>query len=315
MRAKSKSTMKLVTILLASAALGLAQTSGYPTYKQAPAPVQPGALNYVEGDVSVDGQAISQQAVGSLTLRPGQDLKTGNGYAEVLLTPGAFLRVGNGTEIQMETAGLANTRVRFLSGDGLLEVDQLVDGVNLSVDLNQVTSQVEKKGLYDFEAGAQNVRVLDGKLKVIGNSKTVSIGKGDEVMLANGDGLKKTDFSINSLKTTPLYAWSASRSQTEAQENGMAARNASYYASAGPGWFWDPYSNYYGFWPASAYLYSPFGFGFYSPLYFGYYGGYHGFYRGGYRGGVALYRGGAVGHVSGFRGGGGFHGGGGGGHR
>jgi hypothetical protein len=271
-------------------------------------------VNYVEGDVSVDGQAISQQAVGSLTLRPGQDLKTGNGYAEVLLTPGAFLRVGNGAEVQMEAAGLANTRVRFVSGDGLLEVDQLVDGVNLTVDMNKNTAQVEKKGLYDFEAGAQDVRVLDGKLKVNGNSKTVSIGKGDEVMLANGDGLKKTDFSISSLKTTPLYAWSASRSQTEATENVTAARNASYYTSAGPGWFWDPYANYYGFWPASAYLYSPFGFGFYSPLYFGYYGGYYGgyhrFYHGGYRGGVALYRGGALGHVRGFSGGG-FHGGGG----
>ncbi len=302
--------MRLVSILLASAALGLAQTSGYPSQNQAPVPVQPGAVNYVEGQVSVDGQPISQQAVGSLTLRPGQDLKTGNGYAEVLLTPGAFLRVGNGSEVQMEAAGLANTRVRFLSGDGLLEVDQLVDGVNLSVDLNQSTSRVEKKGLYDFEAGAQDVRVLDGKLKVMGNAKTVSIGKGDQVMLANGDSLKKTDFSVTSLKATPLYAWSASRSQTEAQENVAAARYASYYTAAGPGWFWDPYVNYYGFWPASAYLYSPFGFGFYSPLYFRYYGGYHGFYhagyRGGYRGGVALYRGGAVGHI-----GGGFHGGGG----
>jgi hypothetical protein len=85
----------------------------------------------------------------------------------------------------------------------------------------------------------------------------------------------------------------------------------------GPGWYWDPWFRAYTFVPGDGTLYSPFGWGFYSPIivyrppfYYGFarphefrefhypYG--HGFEpRGGFLGG-------------GFRGGGAFHGGGGG---
>ncbi len=304
MRAQSKSTTRLLMVLLASAALGLAQTSTNHN------PAGPGTVNYVEGEVSLNGQPLTQQSVGSVTLAPGQDLKTGNGYAEVLLTPGAFLRIGNGSEIQLESAGLANTHVRFLSGSGLLEVDQLIKGTDLSIDMNRDSAHVLKNGLYNFDDSAQVVRVLDGKLKVDSSVSSKEIGKDDEILFANGDNFKKTGFSSSLVKDTPLYTWSEARSRLEAQENQTAAQNANYYVGAGTGWYWDPYLNFYGFWPASAYLYSPFGFGFYSPAFFGYYGGYYGrpWVYGGLRAGYRGYVGGTA-HIAG-----GFHGGFAGGH-
>ena len=79
----------------------------------------------------------------------------------------------------------------------------------------------------------------------------------------------------------------------------------------GTGWYWDPWFDSWAFIPGFGFMYSPFGFGFYSPGYWGAYGGYGGYYgRFGYGGrGVAPgYRGGRV--AGGFRGGmGGFHGG------
>ncbi|HEV2278949.1 MAG TPA: hypothetical protein VGS02_12270, partial [Acidobacteriaceae bacterium] len=37
-------------------------------------PAVPGTLNYVEGSVSVNGQPVTQQSVGSVILQPGENI-------------------------------------------------------------------------------------------------------------------------------------------------------------------------------------------------------------------------------------------------
>jgi hypothetical protein len=250
-------------------------------------------------------------------VQPGQVLDTGaTGFAEMLLTPGAFLRLGHNTQVRMVTAGLAATKVEVVRGSAMLEVDQLIKNTNLSIAMNGATAQIEKTGLYDFDASQQAVRVLDGKAKVFEAAGSKTLDKHDEVLLASRRPLKKRDFDENALKADPLYVWSKARSEDEAQASASAANNAEYYMAAGPGWYWDPYWDFYGFWPAAGFLYSPFGWGFYSPAFFGYYGGYgwyghpgwHG--HGGWHGHVAGMNARIGGfHAGGFHGGG-FHGGG-----
>ena len=67
-------------------------------------------------------------------------------------------------------------------------------------------------------------------------------------------------------------------------ESGRTALVGGPYAFAGPGWFWNPWYGGWAFLPGPGYLYSPFGFAFYSPLYWHGYGyglGYGGYaYRG-----------------------------------
>jgi uncharacterized membrane protein YgcG len=195
--------------------------------------------------------------------------------------------------------------------------------------LNGATTNIEKRGLYDFDSNQQAIKVLDGKAVVTENGQTKSLGKNDEVLLASDHPLKRRGLDEKAAKSDPLYIWSQARSEQESQANASAIANAEYYTAAGPGWYWDPYWGFYGFWPADAYLYSPFGWGFYSPIYFGaYYGGYWGhrglygrgwYGRHGHVGGVAasahagFHNSGHAGGVSGFHGGGfggGFHGGG-----
>jgi hypothetical protein len=325
--------LQLGLILLASATSALAQTSGSynnqapPMQGQYPQaePVHPGSLNYVEGQVSADGQPLTSQSVGHFSLKPGQSLDTGNGYAEVLLTPGAFLRVGPNSELTLPAAGLSDTQIKLTRGNAMLEADQFITGTHLEVTLGTTSADVLKKGLYQFSTTPLDVRVFDGEANVIGLSKQRKIGRDDQILLASGDNLKKTGFDVKQAKSDPLYIWSEARSRDEANQNRLVAVNSTGYAPAGGGWFWDPYLDYYGFWPASAYLYSPFGFGFYGGYYPGFYGGYSGIYRHGYypaRGFVAgahVYsgvHGNGVG--SGFHGGGfggGAHAGGGGGGR
>ncbi len=333
MKGQFKTGQRLLTVLFASAALSLAQVNsmsasaaslqGPNNAIQTQRSGAPGTVNYVEGQVSLAGQDLSSHSVGTTAMNPGQQLETGVGYVEMLLTPGAFLRVGPNSEIRLLTAGLADTRVEFVRGSGMLEVDQLIKGTDLNVVMNGSTARIEKKGLYNFDSAGQTIRVLDGKTSVTAGDRSKSLGKNDEVVLADAQPLKVRHFNASSVENEPLYVWSKARSQDEAQANVAAATNPTFYSAAGPGWYWDPYFGSYGFWPASAFLYSPFGWGFYSPAYFGYYGGYgNGFYGNRvWRGVPALHgrvggvnaRVGAV-HGSGFRSsgfaaGGGFHGG------
>jgi hypothetical protein len=202
----------------------------------------------------------------------------------------------------------------------------------VQVSMNGATTQIEKHGLYQFDANQQVVRVLDGKAKVLEASSVKTIGKGDQVVLNSAD-LKSHGFDKQVAEADPLYVWSKTRSQAEAQANVAVAQNVAAYGGwYGTGWYWDPFWSEYAFLPGDGFLYSPFGWGFYSPGFIyaggfygrGFYGHGRGYYGHGYYGhpgvaaGIHGYGGGGFhgGAGGGFHGGGGgFHGGGGGGHR
>jgi hypothetical protein len=283
-----------------------------------PGGIAPGTINYIEGQVSLDNQPLG--APGPVVVQPGQTFATGNGFAEVLLTPGVFLRLGHNSEIRLITSGLVQTKAQLDRGEAIVEVDQLIKGTNLAVVMNGATAQLDKKGLYDFDAGQQAIRVLGGKVIVSEAAGSKSIGKDDQLLLASAKPLKTKSFDANVVKTQPLYVWSEARSQDESQANVAMAQNVAAYGGwYGPGWYWDPYWSFYAYLPGDGFLYSPFGWGFYSPWYIGYYGvpfGRYGYYgHGGHYGGGYGHVGGVNAHVSAFGGGGfgggGFHGGGG----
>jgi hypothetical protein len=76
-RLKASLLLSLVTLLAPALMLG-----------QSANPAGPGTLNYVEGQVSINGQVMNRLSVGSGQLNEGQIVETGNGKVEVLLTPG-----------------------------------------------------------------------------------------------------------------------------------------------------------------------------------------------------------------------------------
>ena len=339
MKAPRLAGWKIGVMLLASFALGFnplygsslsksnTQTPGITAPSQAGRQVQPGpgTLNYIEGQVTLNGQFVSRDSIRNLELKPGQVLDTSEGYAEVLLTPGAYLRVGHNSQVRLVTAGLAAARMQLLQGTALIEVDDLIKGTSLAVEMDGTTTQIEKKGLYDFDADQQAVRVFDGKAKIIQANRSTTLEKGDEVLLTSKHPLKRHEFNIKEAKNEPLYVWSAARSEQEAEANAseanVIAANGGWY---GPGWYWNPWWDFYAWLPPYDYLYSPFGWGFYSPFYFGCYyavpfyrGYYHGhpyrFWHGGHVGGFAggIHGGLRGGFSNGFHGGmpGGFHGG------
>src|SRR5215472_10901026 len=233
---------------------------------------QPGSVNYVEGQVSINGQPVDTESIGSLALQPGQSLSAGNGKAEILLTPGVFLRVDDASSIEMVSASLTNTEVKLDQGRAMVDVSEIHPQNNLRVTEEGVTTQLLKTGLYDFDAAQRQIRVFSGKAVVFHGDHKVTIDKGHQVDLNREAGLKAEKFDRESYQQSDLYRWSSLRSSYLAEANVDAARvyvSDGYYGPGwvGEGWYWDPWYESYTFIPADGIFYSPFGWGFYSPLF------------------------------------------------
>lgn len=274
----------------------------------------PGTLNYIEGSATVNGQAVNQHSIGSVTLEPGQVIATTQGRAEVLLTPGVYLRLGDNSAAQMVSPDLTNTVVNINSGRASVEVDQLFPQNSIHIVENNVPVQLVKPGVYEFDADRGAVLVFKGEAAVPkGDDKWVTIKEGHDLNVAEGvgAGVKSAKFDVDHQQQDGLYQWSSLRSEYLAEANSQIAPQ---YAGAGytAGWYWDPWLFGYTFLGPYPF-YSPFGWGFYPYGYGGgFYGGFYGrgIYGRGYGGG---FRGGEVGGFHGDGGfGGGFHGGGGG---
>src|SRR5947209_2115616 len=113
--------------------LGLAVMFAGSAVLSAAVPAAPGVLNFVEGQATLGGEALSGKSVGSVQLQRGDVLQTANGRAEVLLSPGVFLRVGQNSAVRMVAPDLLDTRVALERGNALIEADQLHKEGNIRI--------------------------------------------------------------------------------------------------------------------------------------------------------------------------------------
>ena len=231
----------------------------------------PGTLNYVEGQASIGDQTLDSRAVGNTELQKGQVLQTGNGKAEILLVPGVYLRLGSNSSVNMISNSLTNTEMAIRSGEAMVEVDELYHENYLRISQPGADTRLMKTGLYDFDATNGEVRVFDGKAVVRADDHDITVKKNHEFAL-NSTKLKASSFNKDQVtKSNDLYRWSSLRSEYLSEANVNAAQM--YYANGwygpgwwGPGWYWDPWFSGFTFLPRDGFFYSPFGWGFYSPL-------------------------------------------------
>src|SRR5262245_34925578 len=153
-------------------------------------PGQPGSINYVEGQVLIGSKVIDSKSVGSAGLKAGQSIRSEQGKVEILLTPGAFLRLGENSSVKMISSGMTNTEMELQEGRAIVEVAEIHHDNNLRVDLNGVTTQLLKTGLYDFDLDRHQIRVFDGKARVQENGMQVEVKEGRELDLNARGSLK-----------------------------------------------------------------------------------------------------------------------------
>jgi hypothetical protein len=264
---------------------GLVALSVFVAAAQTRPVARPGSVNYMEGLVTLNGQPVDRNAVGSREMSSGQVLATTDGRAEVLLTPGVFLRLDHNSALRMVSPDLTDTVVELMNGRAMVEADWVAKENHLEIDTKGGQVVLEKNGLYEVNADKGTVATFDGKATVMVDEHSVDVGRGRLFALTNNPKFKTEGFNRNAGDS--LYAWSRLRSQYMAQasaESGRTVLVGGPYAFAGPGWFWNPWYDGWAFLPGTGYLYSPFGFAFYSPFYWHGYGnglGYGGYaYRG-----------------------------------
>jgi FecR protein len=248
----------LALLAMSSLPLGLAIAAGSAI---------PGTVNYVEGQVSIAGQPMTAQSIGSVQLEPNQVMETGQGRAELLLTPGVFLRLGDHSAVRLISPNLGDTRVELLHGRAIVEVTEIFKDSNLAVMMDGASARLDKEGLYGFDADARQVRVFDGKASVQANDRSVNLDKDRQLTLVEPFKAMHFDAKAQAAQD-PLYGWSNLRSEYEAEASMQSARTIFVGGGPywdGPGWYWNPYWSMYGFIPGDGIWYSPFGWPFYSP--------------------------------------------------
>jgi hypothetical protein len=221
-----------------------------------------GMVNFVEGQVRLAEQPVKLDGAIFPEVKVGQTLTTQAGFAEVLLTPGVFLRLDRNSSFRMVANKLIDTQVEILSGSALVEANEILKDNRIVVKMGDSETALVKHGLYHFNADAGQIRAFDGKAEVNAADKSAEL-KGGRTLLVDSS-LDVDKFDKKKAKGE-LYAWSQQRDYRLELANISAARGLSRQSLTASMWAWDPWLSMFTFMPRSGYIYSPFGFSWYSP--------------------------------------------------
>ena len=156
-----------------------------------------GTVTHVQGQAALDGKPLMTGSEDRVTLQAGQMLSTGNGRAEVTLTPGVVLRMDRSSVVKMVKSESEQSEVLLESGRADVVVGQVHGRHDLEVDTaNGVQTSLLKRGLYDFDAKAGELKVYDGKAAVSrgADAKWINVKDGQELAL-NGTAGKASDLT------------------------------------------------------------------------------------------------------------------------
>jgi len=154
----------------------------------------------------------------------------------------------------------------------MVEVVDIRKENDIRILQNGSSTRLLKKGLYDFDVQRNEVRVFRGSAEVTAGSRHVKLGDEKEVTITDA-ALKPMHFESRQYEDE-FYRWSGLRSGYLSE---ASVDVANLYIGPGPGWYapgwygfgwyWDPWFGVYTFVPADGIFWSPFGWGFYSPIF------------------------------------------------
>jgi hypothetical protein len=223
-----------------------------------------GLIHYIEGDVTVAGKSVVMKPGDFPEMKKGEEMRTADGRAEILLGPGVFLRVSENSAFVLHSSQIENTRLELTAGSMLIEAGEFnpkLNAIVVKVGANDI--EVAKRGLYriDFEPGM--LKVFDGAATLIAGGQPVTVKEGRQVMLSAVPNPEK----FNTDRTDAFHRWASRRSSYIAVANIAAAKrihdNGSSWGYSN--WMYNPYLGCYTFIPANGMFRSPFGWAFYSP--------------------------------------------------
>jgi hypothetical protein len=219
-------------------------------------------LNSFTGNVWINGMPPGPIDTGRIRLGTGQDIKTKDGMAELLLTPGSFLRIGNQSDLTLESVEASGVRLRLLSGEALMEV--LDAQPSILVEQSGSVALLQRPGLYGFDARRNEMSVYVGEARLSRNGIHNTIAADHGVKLHS-----LREFPAKPIPSNALWAWSNLRSKQLSGESAASAQaigmNSGERRSSS--WFWDVWAGSYTWLSASGAVTGPFGWPYYSPGY------------------------------------------------
>ncbi|HLH00662.1 MAG TPA: hypothetical protein VKX49_30430 [Bryobacteraceae bacterium] len=245
-----------------------------------------GVIQLVEGTAYLNDKAVETKFGQFPDIKNGQEFRTEQGRAEILLTPGVFLRMGENSAVKMVSNALTDTRVEVLGGSLIVECDEIPKDNSIELLYKNNTMMLVKHGLYRVNTEPAQFQVYDGEAIVKGESGQLTLKAGKETSL-NG-ALMAGNFDKKA--ADELYSWSSRRAgylSTANASSAMAMKNSGYSSGllGNGGWAFNPMFGMFTYLPMLGFGYSPFGYGWWSPETIGYYLPYFGGYYGGYSGG------------------------------
>lgn len=199
---------------------------------------QAGTVQFIVGSVYLDGQQLHKAPLSFPVLKDHQELRTDRGRVEILLAPGVFLRMGQQSALRMLDNRLENTLLTVEKGRVLIEVVELVNDGRTQIQCGQAMTEFQKKGLYRFDAHAEDLQVFAGEAEIVAGEQKVSIGRSRRATLQGT--IAVAPFHRKSVDM--LYKWAAQRSFQLFQANLASGSNQkpTNWVYTALGWFWNP---------------------------------------------------------------------------
>lgn len=183
-------------------------SAGAAAYAQYVVGAKAGIVQCAQGEVSLDDRPIALSRGSFPQVHPGQTLRTGLGYVELILGPDVYLRLGIFGRLRMEQNRLDDTRLVLEEGSSLIEIVQENKWTRTRVRLPGGEAEIRKKGLYRLDAGSGQVRVYGGSALVSGAGKKATVKSGREVSVVGDLSVRR----FSAREGDSLHQWAARRS-------------------------------------------------------------------------------------------------------
>lgn len=194
-----------------------------------------GLIHVTDGEVYLGKDRIRATPETFFELRNGDELRTGDGRAEILLGPSVFLRLDTQSILRMVDDRLEEAQVELEKGTALVEVVDRVRSGRVEIAQGGTRTDLKSWGLYRFGAEPAELQVLGGEALVASGERTMAVGRGRAVQL-NG--------TLSALKFSPLKAdglqeWAARRSFDLFVSSPEARAQRTDWEFTATGWLWN----------------------------------------------------------------------------
>jgi hypothetical protein len=167
-----------------------------------------GIIEFIEGNVFLEDKPVILTPGHYVQMENGQTVRTGKGFAELLLNPGAYIRLGENTLLRVEQNKFSDTQLTLLQGSVLIESIEEIKGNRIRVRLGEDIVEASKVGLYRIEAASKELRVYGGAALVASRNKEYAVTR-DRMVRLNKNHISE---KFNANETDSLHQWAAKRS-------------------------------------------------------------------------------------------------------